>query len=272
MARISFVARCDDLGSSISANRAIDAVTRAGFIKNVSVMAPGRFVAQAAELLSGRKEICFGMHTTLNSEWDRVKWAPVLPLDTKDGLVDDSGYFLADPAMFERTRPAVETILKEADAQLEKLHAAGFDIRYVDSHMFPEMFVDGMDDAMAEFAKRKGLIDHMYFYNPPPGLNDLQSDLSEIMEALKALPDGQYFFVTHPSLDTDEMRQTGNALYSGADVAKARAHETRVFSDPAVCTALRDMGCEGMRYDEAMLQKRATIAELKQLFFASGGA
>jgi hypothetical protein len=269
MARISFVARCDDLGSSISANRAIDAVTRAGFIKNVSVMAPGSFVAQAAELLAGRKEICFGMHTTLNAEWDRVKWSPVLPPDTPDtkgGLVDDNGYFLADPAMFERTKPEVETIMKEADAQLEKLHAAGFDIRYVDSHMFPEMFVEGMDDAMADFAKRKGLIDHMYFYNLPPGLGGAQAGLSEIMESLKTLPDGQYFFVTHPSLDTDEMRQTGNASYSGADVAALRANETRVFSDPAVCETLRGMGCEGVRYDEAMSQKRATIAELKQLF------
>jgi hypothetical protein len=86
------------------------------------------------------------------------------------------------------------------------------------------------------------------------------------MESLKALPDGQYFFVTHPSLDTEEMRQTGNALYSGADVAKARAYETRVFSDPAVCAALRGMGCEGVRYDEAMSQKRRTIAELNKLF------
>ncbi|MDR1028237.1 MAG: ChbG/HpnK family deacetylase [Clostridiales Family XIII bacterium] len=160
MARITFVARCDDLGSGADANQAIDAVTRAGFIKNVSVMAPGRFVEGAAELLAGRKEICFGMHATLNAEWDRVKWAPVLPLDETSGLVDENGYFLADPALFERTKPAPETILREVDAQLEKLRAAGFDIRYIDSHMFPEMFVEGMDEAMAEFAKRKGLIDH----------------------------------------------------------------------------------------------------------------
>jgi hypothetical protein len=266
MNRITFVARCDDLGSSDSANRAIDAVTRAGFMKNVSVMAPGRFVEQAAELLAGRKELCFGMHTTFNAEWDRVKWSPVLPLDEKSGLVDEDGYFLADPALFEKTKPPVEIIMKEADAQLEKLYAAGFDIRYVDSHMFPEMFVAGMDEAMAEFAKRKGLIDHMYFYNLPPGLGDLRAGLAEIMESLTALPDGQYFFVAHPSLDTGEMRQTGNALYRGEDVAKARAHETRVFSDPAVGMALRGMGCESVRYDEATSQKRYTIAELKELF------
>ncbi|MDR1293075.1 MAG: ChbG/HpnK family deacetylase [Clostridiales Family XIII bacterium] len=266
MARINFVARCDDLGSSASANRAIDAVTRAGFMKNVSVMAPGRFVEQAAELLAGRKELCFGMHTTLNAEWDEVKWPPVLPFDAGSGLTDERGYFLADPAMFERTKPSVETIMKEADAQLERLHAAGFDIRYVDSHMFPEMFVAGMDEAMAEFAKKKGLIDHMYFYNPPPGLSDIRMELPEIMGLLKALPDGQYFFVAHPSLDTEEMRRAGNALYRGADVAKWRAHETQALSNPGLCAMLRGMGCEGVRYDEATPQKRATIAEIRQLF------
>jgi hypothetical protein len=156
--------------------------------------------------------------------------------------------------------------MQEADAQLEKLHAVGFDIRYVDSHMFPEMFVEGMDEAMAEFAKRKGLVDHMYFYNLPPGPGDVQAGLPEILESLKALPDGQYFFVAHPSLDTEEMRQTGNALYSGADVAKARAHETRVLSNPELCAALHSMGCESVRYDEAMYQKRSTVSELKKIF------
>jgi predicted glycoside hydrolase/deacetylase ChbG (UPF0249 family) len=266
LARITFVTRCDDLGSSISANQAINAVTQAGFMKNVSVMAPGSFAEQAAESLAGRKELCFGMHTTLNAEWDRVKWAPVLPLDEKSGLVDEKGYFLADPAIFEKTRPAVETIMREVDAQLEKLHTVGFDIKYVDSHMFPEMFVEGMDEAMADFAKKKGLIDHMYYYNLPPGFENLQAEPTEIMEALKALPDGQYFFVSHPSLDTEEMRMTGNAMYSGEDVAKGRALETQLFSNPALAVALRSIGCEGVRYDEATPQRRATVTEFRQMF------
>jgi hypothetical protein len=206
------------------------------------------------------------MHTTLNAEWDRVKWTPVSPLDEKSGLIDENGYFLSDPSMFEKTRPAVETIMREVDAQLEKLHASGFDIKYLDSHMFPEMFVEGMDEAMADFTKKKGLIDHMYYYNMPPGLDDLQAELADIMKALSDLPDGQYFFVTHPSLDTEEMRLTGNAMYSGADVAKGRALETQMFSNPALSAALRSIGCEGVRYDEATPGKRATVAEFRQMF------
>lgn len=268
MSRITFISRSDDLGSSASANQAIDAVTRAGFIKNVSVMAPGPTVDDAARMLASRKDVCFGMHTTLNSEWDRLKWGPVLPLDVTSGLVDENGFFLGDPKQFETTKPAVETIMREVDAQLEKLHGLGFDIKYIDSHMFPEMFVDGMDEAMEAFAKKKGLIDHMYFYNLPPGFHDLRDGLAEVMEVLKTLPDGQYFFVTHPALDTEETRKTGNAQYSGDDIAKGRAMEARMFSDPSVCAMLQSIGCTGVRYDEAAPQKRATRQDFIDMFSA----
>lgn len=265
MANVNFIARADDLGSSHSANQAIDAVSRAGFVKNVSVMAPGPAVEQAAALLAGRKDICFGMHTTLNAEWDRVRWGPVLPLDEKSGLIDENGSFLCDPALFVDTKPAVETIMREVGAQLERLHALGFNIRYVDSHMFPEMAVPGLDEAMAEFARQKGLLDHMCFYNPPPGLHDLRGGLDGLTETLKTMPAGQYFLVTHPALDTVETRQAGNAQVSGAEVAESRAHEAAVLSAPETAALLRRLGCEGIRYDEAVPQKRASVEDLKKL-------
>lgn len=266
MSRIQFVSRSDDLGSSLASNQAIDAVTRAGFIRNVSVMAPGTAVESAAGLLAPRKDICFGMHTTLNAEWDRVKWGPVLPLSQQSGLVDKNGFFLSDPRMFEKTKPDLEIIMREVNAQLEKLHSLGFDIRYIDSHMMPEMIVEGMDEAMEAFIQKKGLIDHMYFYNLPPGFHDLRAGLPDIMDFLKSLPDGQYFFVTHPALDTEETRKTGNAQCSGEDIARGRAYEAEVFSNPEICKALLDIGCAGVRYDEAVPGKRLTIEDVKAIF------
>lgn len=267
MAKKFFVSRADDLGSSNSANLAIARVVKAGFIKNVSVMAPGPRVEEAARLFAGRKDVCFGMHTTLNAEWDRVKWGPVLPLGEESGLVDPKGNFLADPALFSETKPPVEIIMREVNAQLERLHALGFDIRYIDSHMFPELFVEGLDEAMAEFARKKGLLDHMYYYNIPPGFGALAQNPTGLPAFLRALPAGQYFFVTHPSLNTGEMRQTGNASYSGAEVAKSRARETDVFSKKALRRAMGLLGVEGVRYDEARpLAKRLGMDDARALF------
>lgn len=266
MERIRIVARADDLGSSRSANMAIDKVTRAGFIRNVSIMAPAQHVEHAAGLLAGRRDICFGMHTTLNAEWAGVKWGPVSPLGRSSGLVDENGYFLANPATFRETKPAVEVIMKEVDAQLERLHSCGFNIKYVDSHMFPEMFIDGYDEAMAEFIRRKGLVDHMYYYVIPPGFKQLASDLSKLPQYLKSLPDGQYFFLSHPSLDTEEMRQAGNASTTGAAVAKSRAKETEMLSNKALRTGMKLFSCGSVRYDEAKpLPVRLTVRDITAL-------
>lgn len=264
MKNIRFISRADDLGSSHSANIAIERVINSGFIKNVSVMACGPMVEDAAALLAHRKDICFGMHTTLNAEWDLVKWGPLLPLDEGSGLVDEHGHFLSDPSAFTQTKPPVEIIMQEVSAQLERLHKLGFPIRYIDSHMFPEMYVEGLDQAMEEFAAKKGLLDHMYFYHlPPSGLS-----ISEF-DSLTQLPNGQYFMVSHPSLDTEEMRMTGNASVRGRDVAASRARETALLGDAEICRKLLTSGVQGIRYDEAQFDQRLTTADMIRIL--SGG-
>lgn len=265
MSERTFITRADDLGSSRSANRAIGMVADAGYIKNVSVMACGPYVEEAAALLADRKEICFGMHTTLNAEWDRVKWGPILQGEKARGIVDENGYFLSHPSLFLETKPQVENIMEEVSAQLDRLCALGFDIRYIDSHMLPELFVEGMDEAMEAFARKKGLVYHMYFYHLPPGLGAPGEDILEILNHLAELPDGQYFLLAHPSLDTEEMRMTGNAESSGEKVAADRARETKIFSDPGICAMLRERAGRSIRYDEAVLGDRLTPEKIMML-------
>ena len=258
MKNIRFITRADDLGSSYSANQAIEQVMDAGFIKNVSIMACGPTVEDAARRLAHRKDVCFGMHTTLNAEWDRVKWGPVLPPEKCKGLVDEQGYFLSHPSMFAQTKPPVEQIMTEVDAQLERLHKLGFSVCYIDSHMFPEMHIEGLDEAMEAFANRKGLIDHMYFYRIPHwGLN--------LCDAKNAdqLPQGQYLGISHPSLDTEEMRLTGNASISGTLVAETRARETALLSDKAY---LDSLGVQSIRYSDASFERRLTVTDMIHIF------
>ena len=264
MSRVSFVSRADDLGSSRSANQAIKAVLRAGFIKNTSIMAPCSFVKEAAELLAGNKNICFGMHTTLNAEWDRVKWKPITSLGKESGLVDDNGYFLADPEQFLETKPPLEVIMREVNAQLEYLHSLGFDIKYIDSHMLPERCVDGLDDAMKEFAVRKGLVDHMYFYQLPPDFEKLLANPKGFASYFKNLPDGQYFIACHPAFYSDETLLTGNATFKGEDIAKGRDSEAKIFSGKALNPFLRVLGTQGIRYDEAKPGERLTMEQAKK--------
>ena len=69
--------RGDDCGSSHSANRAILEACETGILKNVSFMLPAPYIEEAAQMFSGRNEFCFGLHVTMNAEWDSLKWGPV---------------------------------------------------------------------------------------------------------------------------------------------------------------------------------------------------
>ncbi len=264
MKELRFLTRADDAGSSHAANLAIVEAVKAGFIKNVSLMAPGGHIAEAAQMLAGNKKVCFGLHSTLNAEWDRIKWKPLCPLRPDSGLVDENGYFLADPAMFTRSRPSAETAMDELTAQLDRLTALGFDIRYLDSHMFAEAEIPGLDEAMAAFAKQKGLIDHMYFYRLPPDYSRMTED---VVAFLRRLPAGQYFYVAHPAKYSEEMRLTGNAQYSGEEVAHGRGKEAKLLGNRLLAPALRlAFGIRTLRYDEAEpLARRLTVADVHSM-------
>lgn len=251
MKNIKIITRADDAGSSNSANDAIMQTIEAGFIKNVSLMAPGAFINDAAAMFAGEKSICFGFHSTLNAEWDKVKWKPLTNVGKDSGLIDENGYFLATPSMFYETKPNIETIIKEYDAQLDKLTTLGFAVTYVDSHMHEEGFVEGLSSAKREWATRKGLIYHTDFGNSPADIYK-EENLNNLAQFLYALPDGQYLHVVHPALYTDEMLETGHEGYPGSEVARTRALETRVMSDPELIKFAAENGITAIRYDEAV--------------------
>ena len=89
--------RADDAGSSEAANHAIRECVARGIIKNVSLMAPPAAIEHAAEVL-GDLDACFGLHVTLNAEWDGIKWGPLTNPEDVPSLVDDRGLFFGRPS------------------------------------------------------------------------------------------------------------------------------------------------------------------------------
>jgi predicted glycoside hydrolase/deacetylase ChbG (UPF0249 family) len=224
-------------------------------------MAPGGFVDHASSLFSSKTGVCFGMHFTLNAEWDKVKWGPVSSEARDTWMTDEKGCFLPDPRLFPEEPPDLGIVAKELGAQLDKLHNAGFKISYVDSHMMPEIRVRGLDGIIEEFAKKKGLIDHMRYYRFPPGMFEAAKD-KKFLRMLARIPEGQYFFVTHPAFYSEEMLQAGNSEVSGHDVAKGRDAEAKLFSFPAIKPVMRALfRIRPLRYDEAEPLPRMSPAE-----------
>ena len=252
---IKLITRADDAGSMRSANVATAMAVKAGFIKNVSLMAPCAYIVEAVEMFCGLKQACYGLHATLNSEWDRLKWGPLSEeaRDNRSGLVDGNGYFFRDMETFKDNKPAVETVLAEYDAQLDLLTRLGFEIVYVDSHMYEDYFIDGVVEAKREWAKRKGLISHNNYRYMPCSIT-LDRPYEEIAGAFKSLQSGQYVYPVHPAIYSDDYMICMSAEASSR-IIRMRELEARTVSDPLFIKMMHDAGVTAVRYDEADIQE-----------------
>lgn len=249
----TLITRADDCASSHAANQAIARAADAGFVKNVSVMGVCPFVEEAAALLAGRKDLCFGLHIALNSEWDDVRWAP---LTKAPGLTDARGSLYQDPAVFLRQPPAMEQVMAEIEAQYQRLVDAGFTIRYAEAHMLPERYLAGMQEHVAAWTREKGILDFSwYMQNVLPHMDDVSTDPALFAKVLSELPSGQYTYVAHPACYSPEMLCVGNAGCTGEIVARHRDADARFMADPATNKICRANGVATIRLDEAVPQQ-----------------
>ena len=250
MESISLITRADDLGSSHAANEAILRVAEAGFVKNISVLASCAHLEEAAEMLSGRTDVAFGLHACATSEWDKVRWAPLAHSSRVPNLIDCRGAMHQTVELLAEAKPAVEEILYEYRCQLERLRNVGFHITYMDSHMMPERMIPGLREAMTRMAKEEGLIDHTPYNRFFPELHRVSTEQGLFRNLLKEAS-GQYLFIMHPACMSDEMRMTGNSRKSGDSVAAQRAADLKFMTDPDTLAACAEFGVRLLRYDEA---------------------
>jgi len=248
------ITRGDDCGSSLSANRGIQEAYNKGILKNTSVMAPCSALDHAAEIFAGESGLCFGLHATLNAEWDRLRWGPVLPPEKVPSLVRADGTFFQTPQELKDHKPLLEEMMAELQAQLDKVRRLGFVIHYADLHMGFDWVHDGFRSAFGEWCKREGLINDLDIHRSLPIVAAASEDpVDDLITRLKAADSGQYVLVGHPAYDNDEMRFHGHKGYEGNKVAAERENERRMFTDPRVAECCRLHSIIPIRYDEAIV-------------------
>lgn len=126
------IVHADDLGISRSVNEGIALAHSEGVVTSASIMAAGDAFEHAIEVCRAHPGLDVGVHLTLVGE------KPMLPPEEIPSLCRPDGRFLPDSLSFMGRylagRINVREVLRELDAQIRRVHAAGIRISHLDSH------------------------------------------------------------------------------------------------------------------------------------------
>ncbi len=232
--RVRLIARADDAGSCRTANMAIMECVEAGLALNVGVMACAPFFDEAAEMLAGRKDVCVGLHATINAEWDEVKWGPVLSPERVPTLVDAGGHFHRTPNVTHEHGGKADEVIAEIEAQFASARAAGLRIAYLDEHM-GFGWLPGVRERLDALMRREGLLEGgRGFQGLPPSPWRYEDRADDLIARLEVAGPGTYLIVAHPGHDTEEMRRLGHAGLAPGQVAREREGDTQMLTSHKV--------------------------------------
>lgn len=258
----------DDAGMSHAVNVATQAGLESGLVTSASIMVPCPWFKEFAVYAKAHPQFDFGIHLTLNSEWENYRWGPVASKDSVPSLIDPEG-FLWDNVAQVVAHAKADEVKVELKAQIDKAIAFGVPLSHLDTHMgavvsrpdlvevyvalsleynLPILFfrqldaetardhpalADRLKDCVAKLEERKlPILDGMLqFYggNVPDQRKQLYFD-----EITKIKP-GVTQLIIHCGQDGDELRAI-------TDSAARRDQDRALFTDPATRKFIDEQG------------------------------
>ena len=253
---IRLIIRGDDIGSCHAANVACIQAYKEGVMRSVELMVPCAWFPEAVKMLNENPGLDVGVHVTLTSEWDNIKWRP---LTSAPSLTDADGYFY--PTIWRRKgAPAgtalleakwkIEEVEKEIRAQIELARRKVPRVSHLSFHMGSSDWDPKVNEVCAKLAKEYNLyVSSEGDVRTAGGFGNAKTTEERTMkfiEMFRELKPGTYLFVDHPGQDTPEMRAIGHPGYE--DVAQDRQAVTGVFTSDRVKKAIDELGIKLLSY------------------------
>lgn len=249
------IVRGDDMGFSHSGNEALIKCSREGIQTSIEVLVPTPWFPEAVRLLEENPGIDVGIHLTLTSEWDNVKWRPVSECPS---ITDEDGYLY--PFIWPNNNyPGravmdnqwkIEDIEKEFRAQIELAIKRIPRISHVSGHMG----CTGMNDEVRALVKKLTQeynidvdmtgVEGARFEGPHETSAEKKQSFIKMLKGLKA--GKTYMFVEHPGINTPELQAISHIGYES--VAADRQGVTDIWTDPEIKALVRELGIELISY------------------------
>lgn len=256
---IQLLVRADDIGVAQAVNEACIMSFDNGIARSAEIMVPGSWFLDAVNRLKERPDYDVGVHLTLTSEWERVKWRP---LTDAPSLVDADGYFR--PMTWQRSdfppdtgfieaSPDLKEVERELRAQIElALRHLGDQVTHLTAHMATARATPDLEALTKRLAEEYGLSFGHPDLKSAGSFGDSSSTGAEreqaLIELIESLEPGRWLLVEHPALDTPEIRGMGHKGYE--NVASHRAAVTHAFTSPKVKEAIERCNVQLISYSD----------------------
>lgn len=255
------IVRADDMGFSHSGNAAAIKTYKEGIVRSVEVLVPSPWFPEAVQLLKENPGVDVGIHLTLTSEWDNIKWRPVSDCPS---LKDADGYFY--PMIWPNKNYPNRALLqhKWTLGDIEKEFRAQIELAIKKipriSHVSGHMGCTQMNEEVAALTKKLAKEYNIAIEPAEKAVKGVsykgQSKTSaEKKQAFIAMlqtlePGNTYIFVDHPAFDTPEMRAIHHIGYE--DVAADRQGVVDIWTDGEIIALIKKLNIQLISYKDLM--------------------